>query len=176
MLLTQDARLASRARHLSTQAKSSDAEYVHDDIGHNYRLTNIQAALGLSQMEILPGFLFRRRRVALWYREALPDVPVEPDVRGAEWNRWLIGVEVPDLAQRNRLLKRLNDAGIQARPLWRPVPMQVPYRDAPAAPTPAAKRAYETIVDIPSSSSLTAGQIERVAAVLRAAPLVRLLT
>ena len=175
MVLTADARLARAAKHLSTQAKAADGEYIHDAIGHNYRLTNVLAALGLSQIELLPKFLARRRAVAQAYRDALPGVPVEPDDARATWNRWLFGVQVADLKRRDLLLRRFAAAGIQARPLWRPVPLQAPYRRSPAAPIPEARRAYETVVNIPSSSSLTEAQIARVVKILRAFPLVRLL-
>ncbi|MDT1115669.1 DegT/DnrJ/EryC1/StrS family aminotransferase, partial [Pseudomonas aeruginosa] len=68
MILTQDPKRAKLAKHLTTQAKSDAFEYAHDAVGFNYRLTNLLAALGVSQMELLPSYLEKRRKIASWYR------------------------------------------------------------------------------------------------------------
>ncbi|UPT74562.1 MAG: aminotransferase class I/II-fold pyridoxal phosphate-dependent enzyme [Elusimicrobiota bacterium] len=175
MLLTGDRALARRAKHLTQQAKLDGIEYVHDEIGWNYRLTNILAALGVSQMESLPGFLRRRKTISSWYASRLKGLaPIEPVEKKAVWNRWLLAVQTPDLAGRDRLLADFEKAGVQARPLWRPVPLQKPYARAKAS-IPEATLAYRTVVNIPSSTSLTERDVETVCRVLRGRALTRLL-
>lgn len=174
MILTNDAALGARAKHLTQQAKLDGNDYVHDEIGYNYRLTNVLAALGVSQMESLPGFLEKRRTASRWYRERLGGLaPVEPDAPKAAWNRWLMSAQAENRAGRDRLLAAFEKAGIQARPLWRPVPRQKPY--AAKVSIPEAERAYATTVNIPSSTSLTEKDADRVCAVLRRLPPARLL-
>lgn len=162
MVLTGDGALARAIRHLTTQAKRGE-EYVHDAVGYNYRMTNISAALGLSQMELLPGFLEQRERIGRWYREALPGAEVEPVEPEARWNRWLITAAVRGSARRDALLRRLAAAGCQARPLWQPLPLQKPYRRHPTTGFPNARKAYADCVSLPSSTSLTRAQVGRVA-------------
>lgn len=175
MILTGDAALARRARHLTTQAKASPAEYIHDEIGYNYRLTNLAAALGLSQMERLKAFLRKRETISGWYRKRLKNFEAAPIGPGVQWNRWLMGVETSGPKEKNRLLKELNAAGCESRPLWAPVPRQRPYQKSLCAPIVNAERAYETVVNIPSSTSLTEAQVDRVARILKSAEIRRLL-
>ena len=172
-LLSGNARLAKRAKHVTQQAKADPFEYEHDEIGYNYRLTNILAALGVSQLELLPRYLEKRRKIAGWYRAELPGLAVEPDDARAVWNRWLLGVQATGVKEKTRVLKALEAAGCQARPLWIPVPLQKPFRGHFSTPIPQAKRAYATVVSIPSTTSLDAAGVARVAAVLRKADLVR---
>lgn len=172
-VLTADARLARRAKHLTTQAKCDPFEYAHDEVGYNYRLTNVLAALGVSQLELLPKYLAQRRRIAGWYREALPGLPVEPDDARASWNRWLLAVQTASAKEKARLTAALEKAGCQARPLWIPVPLQKPFRGHPSTPIPQARRAYATALNIPSTTTLDRAGVRRVARVLERADLTR---
>lgn len=169
MIVTDDAALAKRLKHMTQQAKSHPTEYFHDAVGWNYRMTNLSAALGLSQMELLPSFLKKKERIARWYRLGLPGIPVQEPGKGEHWNHWLMGVTVASSAAKKSLLRTLNDAGCQARPLWAPVPLQRPYRGSLGTPIPRARRAYDTVVNIPSSTSLTQANVERVCRLLRRA-------
>jgi dTDP-4-amino-4,6-dideoxygalactose transaminase len=127
-------------------------------------------------MESLPKFLRHRERLSSWYAARLHGrAPVEPIEKNAVWNRWMLSVQAPDRAGRDRILATLNRADIQARPLWRPVPMQKPYGGASGAAFPAARRAYETVVNIPSSTCLTEAQVDTVSRALGRLPLARLL-
>lgn len=172
-ILTGDARLARHAKHLTQQAKSDPFEYAHDEIGYNYRLTNILAALGVSQLELLPDYLEKRRRIAAWYKAALPGLLIETDDARASWNRWLLGVQTSGKKEKHRLLKALEKAGCQARPLWIPVPLQKPFRGSPSTAIPQARKAYDSFINIPSSTSLDRNGVARVSAVLGKAELAR---
>ena len=175
MVLTSDGKIARAIRHLTQQAKASEAEYIHNRIGFNYRLTNIAAALGLSQIEQLEAFLCKRKRISTWYREQLPQVPIEPIPASITWNRWLLSIQVRTAREKQVLLRALNDAGCQSRPLWVPVPRQKPYHGAFSTPIPSAEHAYDTVINIPSATVLKQGDIRRVTRVLTKARMVRLL-
>lgn len=175
MILAQSEALADRAKHLTQQAKAAEHEYVHDAIGYNYRMTNISAALGVSQMESLPTLLDKRRRVSSWYGQELKGLPVAPHESKARWNRWLLSVQASSTGAAAKLLARMQASGIQARPLWMPVPMQAPYRRHPSEPIPNARRAYATVVNIPSSASLSREEVARIGRTLSAADLFRAL-
>ncbi|HAH05422.1 MAG TPA: aminotransferase DegT [Elusimicrobia bacterium] len=175
MVLAGDPALARRIKHLTQQAKSSGKEYIHDEIGFNYRMTNLSAALGLSQLELLPRFLRQRERIARWYGRRLGGVPVAPVGETIRWNRWLLSVQAASHAEQERLLKALLAAGCIARKLWQPLPWQKPYRSRAHAPAPNAERAYRTLINIPSSTSLTEAQTDRVAHILKTAALERAL-
>jgi perosamine synthetase len=170
MMLTSDPKLAKRASFLTQQAKSDPNEYIHDAVGYNYRMTNVAAALGVSQMESLPGFLEKRATIAGWYAKHLPGVPVEPIPSDVQWNRWLLSVQVPSKKDRDALQAALAAAKCQARPLWRPIPDQKPYRGASTVGCAEARQAYNTILNIPSATQLTEADVARVCRVLATAP------
>src|SRR6185437_4291626 len=123
MLVTDDEVLATRAKHLTTQAKVPDTGYLHDEVGYNYRLTNVAAALGIAQVERLPGFVARKRAIAARYDEAFAGTPLvrPPRVEGYDSTYWLYSVLVDPSRPggRDELLARLDKAGVGARALWR---------------------------------------------------------
>ena len=131
MLVTDDEALAAHAKHLTTQAKVPDTGYLHDEVGYNYRLTNLAAALGIAQLERLPAFVETKRRIARRYDAAFAAGPLElpPRLDGLDSTYWLYSVLVPaDLpGGRDGLLAHLDRAGVGARALWRPLHAQPPY-------------------------------------------------
>ena len=137
MLVTDDADLAARARHLTTQAKVPDVGYLHDEVGYNYRLTNVAAALGLAQLERLDEFVERKRAIAARYDEAVAGTGLvaPPRVEGLDATYWLYSVLVPadDPRGRDAFLAHLAAAGVGARALWRPLHDQPPYAAAAGA-------------------------------------------
>ena len=167
MLVTDDDAIAGRARHLSTQARLPGRAYAHDEIGYNYRLSNVSAALGLAQLEQLPDLLARRRAVAGRYDEALAHVPEMRSARRASWadpTFWLYtaGVASGEEHDREALLDGLAQRGIEARPIWTPLHLQPLYSDAPRIRGDVAERVFREAVSLPSSSSLGAAQQDRV--------------
>ena len=159
---------AERARHLSTQAKVDPVEYVHDEIGFNYRLTNIQAALGVAQLEQLDEYVDAKRRIAAEYTRQLSGVPGLTPMSEAGWATsafWLYTVLVdPDLygSDSRGLLRRLAGRNIQARPLWQPLHRSPAHRSSPATDAPVADRISAMALSLPSSVGLTAEDQQRV--------------
>ncbi|HEU4673660.1 MAG TPA: DegT/DnrJ/EryC1/StrS family aminotransferase [Candidatus Limnocylindrales bacterium] len=178
MVTTDDEALARRVRHLSTQARLPGRAYRHDEVGYNYRLTNVAAALGLAQLERLPELLAARRAIAGRYDAVLgsPDGGLRPALRApwADPSFWLYTAHLaPDAPGasigRERLIDRLDEAGIEARPIWTPLHTLPLFADAPRLGGRVAEEWFAGAVSLPSSSSLGPEQQARVVAGLAAA-------
>lgn len=160
-ILTADPELARAARHLTTTAKQPHRwAFEHDIIGFNYRLPNLNAALGCAQLERLDGFIAAKRALADRYRTALAgldgvELVAEPaDCRSIHW---LNAVKVPDRAARDALLEAAHAAGLLARPAWGLMHRQPMYAQSPRAPLPVAEELEARLVCLPSGVALAAG-------------------
>lgn len=173
MVLARDDARLEHIRHLHKHARvPGTTEYLHDEVGFNYALSNLQAAVGLAQFESLDGRLADRRRLAARYAELLDGAEGLRFTIEAPWathNFWLMTVVV-DPARRGRgrteLLRALNDQGIEARPFFTPLNRLAPY--AGGAATPVADHLHEHGICLPSSAQLTDDEQQRVVDVLRA--------
>jgi len=168
MILTRDEQLGAKAKHLTTQAKSDPMEYFHDEVGYNYRLVNILAAMGVAQMEQLPGFIERKRAVAALYSEGLKDVPgFKPQVatEGVTTNCWLY---TAGFDNSKALLKYLNENGVQTRPFW--VPMnQLPAfsNDIYYSNNDTSSAVYQNCLSLPCSTNITDDEVRNVIAQIK---------
>jgi len=167
MLTTSNSDWAERARYLTTQAKDSGVEYVHGEVGYNYRLTNVQAALGVAQLEQLPVFLRRKRAIVAGYAHRLADIPGVRLAGEADWAEstgWLVNVEIdPALAGGPpALLQALQEKGIQSRPVWRPVHLQKPYAECQVIGGDVAEEIHGSGLSLPSSVALSEAQLDEV--------------
>ncbi len=175
MLVTDDEALARRARHLSTQARLPGRAYDHDEVGYNYRLTNVAAALGLAQLEELDDLLGGRRANAAAYDAGIDGLPWLRPAPRAQWadpSFWLYTCAVgPEggPGTRDRVLDSLTAAGIDARPIWTPLHRTRLWRDAPRIGGTVADAIFEVAFSLPSSSSLDDARRTRVIAGLVAA-------
>ena len=157
-VLTDDPELAKRAKHLTTTAKVPHRwAFEHDEVGWNYRMPNLNAALGCAQLEQLPDMLARKRTLASRYAEAFATVDgvrflTEPN--GAQSNYWLNALVLDDLGARDAVLAGLNDAGVAARPVWTLMHRLPMFAACPRAPLPIAEQLEATVVNIPSSPRL----------------------
>lgn len=179
MIVTDDDALARRARHLSTQARLPGLAYDHDEVGYNYRLSNLAAALGLAQLEELDRLLAARREIAVRYDAALAGIDgihAAPRAPWADPSFWLYtaALDEPDPVRRDRIIAALGADGIEARPLWRPIHQTRLYADAARLGGDVADRIFASALCLPSSSSLTREDqehvIERLAAALAEVP------
>lgn len=159
-LLTQDVHLARRAKHLTTTAKVRHAwNYVHDHIGFNYRLPNLNAALGCAQLEQLPMLLKRKRALAAAYEEVFADVEGvsfvrEPDfARSNYWLNALLLTEEHEF-QLEAVLQLTNEAGLGTRPAWTLMNKLPMYRQMPAMDLSVAEDLARRLLNIPSSAFL----------------------
>ena len=174
MLLTDDADLAARARYLATQARQPVAHYEHVDIGYNYRMSNLLAALGRAQLTRLDGMIARRRAMRELYRDLFSGVD-GVEIFGGESdnddNFWLTSIVI-DSAVTGWTPAELSAAlltdNIESRPLWKPMHLQPVFEAARALSNGNSQRLFETGLTLPSGSALSAGEIERVVAGLQA--------
>ena len=156
MVLTRDDALARRVRSLTTQARADAIEYVHEETGFNYRLTNIQAALGVAQLEQLDGFVEDKRATAAHYARALGEIEGVSVFTEAPWARstyWMASVLLDGhrCADVRALLRDLNAAGIEARPLWRPLHLQPAFAAAQSYRVEMAAELYDRGLSLPCS-------------------------
>lgn len=154
MILTDDKELAQRARHLSTQAKVPHPwEYIHDETGFNFRLTNIQAALGVAQMEKLPQLVENKRELAEKYSSFFMDSPYEflSEPLGARSNYWLNAILLKDKDERDAFLQYTNDRGVMTRPAWRLMPDLEMFRNCRKENIDHAREIADRLVNIPST-------------------------
>jgi dTDP-4-amino-4,6-dideoxygalactose transaminase len=173
MLLTDEPALADRVRYLSTQARQPAVHYEHTEIGYNYRLSNVLAALGLAQLERLDEMVGRRRALREHYARLFAGVAgarvFQRDGDDAD-NCWLTAVQV-DPAEAgwspDDLRAALDDAGIESRPLWKPMHLQPVFSGARAYLDGSAERLFATVLTLPSGSALTAEQVDAVTAAVR---------
>ena len=158
--MTDDSELAKRAKHLTTTAKLSHRwEYIHDEVGYNYRMPNINASLGCAQLEQLPEFLASKRQLFERYQESLRDIAgvslfTEPE--GSQSNYWLqtLLLDKSVASQRDTLLETTNAIGIMTRPVWTLLHRLSPFQECPHAPLPVAESLCRQIINLPSSAGL----------------------
>jgi perosamine synthetase len=173
MIVTDREDWARHAQHLTTQAKDDPVEYIHREIGYNYRLTNVQAAMGIAQLERLDEFIACKRRIAEAYRTGLDDVPGVTAIPEAEWAesvRWLSTVLIDEgeygMSSRD-LMRALGEWGIQTRPLWQPLHLSPSQTDAIDTGCPVAEDLNRRGLSLPSSVGLTQAQQARVVDTIR---------
>lgn len=169
MVVTDDAALARRIKHITTQAKKDPFEYDHDEVGFNYRLSNVQAAIGVAQMETLGEYVKIKRENAALYRKKLSCVDEVDFLWEKPWaksNFWFYTIKVP-AADRRPLMKKLLSKGIQVRPVWKLINTLPMYKKCVSYKVEEAARAYNTCINLPCSVDLTAGQISYVTGEIR---------
>lgn len=166
-LLCHDPESADRARYLATQARQPAAHYEHTEPGHNFRLSNLLAALGRSQLRQLPDRVARRRAIRDRYKVLLHDLPevtvFHPD--DPDDNAWLTCVLLNGVG-REQVRQHLDNAGIEARPLWKPMHLQPMFRKARHRVDGTSERLFERGLCLPSGSVMDDQDVERVAHVL----------
>ena len=160
-ILVNDAELARRLKHVTTTAKLPHRwEFRHDEVGYNYRLPNLNAALGCAQLEQLPKFLISKRHLFERYEAAFARVPctrIVAEPAGCRSNYWLQTLLLDESAtgQRDAVLTATNDAGVMTRPAWTLMHRLAPYRECPAMPLPVAESLERRLINLPSSAFLT---------------------
>ena len=156
MIVTDNEVVAKRVRHLTTQAKLDPFEYDHDEIGYNYRLTNIQAAMGVAQMERLEEFINIKRKYAALYRDLFSVIDEieflweSPMVRS---NFWFYTIRVPK-EHKKPLMEYLLSKGIQVRPIWKLIHTLPMYKDCQSYKIDKAIEVYNTCINLPCSVNL----------------------
>jgi pyridoxal phosphate-dependent aminotransferase EpsN len=177
MLVSSDRSLVERARHLATQAREPAPHYQHSEIGYNYRMSNLLAAVGRGQLRVLRDRVSRKRETFHYYQHALGDLPgisFMPIADYGEPNYWLTCISVdpaPFGATREEIRLALERENIESRPLWKPMHLQPVFKDCRVRGGGVSGEIFDKGLCLPSGSSMTESDLERIAGiVLRTRP------
>lgn len=173
MILTNDENLAARAKYLTTQAKQDELRYIHGEVGYNYRLTNIQAALGVAQLENLERFVLAKKKNYRLYKEGtdrieglhLADVPPYADD-----NTWMYALQIDKVKygmDREQLMNKMTEHGIQTRPVWQPNHLQLSYANEQSYRIERAPNLHDITLNLPCSVELQERDLNLVMSVLK---------
>ena len=169
VIVTDDQDIAKKARHLTTQAKISAMDYIHDEIGYNYRLVNVLAAIGVAQMETFNTTLQSKASMDRFYRKHLNnigDIKFQEIPVGTHPNGWLFTFRTSKMRQ---LLAYLNSNGVQARPFWMPMnQLEMFKKDIYITNANVSATLYDTSISIPSSTGITNKQLQTVVETIKA--------
>ena len=170
MIVTDNEAWADRAKYLTTQAKDNPVEYIHHEIGYNYRLTNIQAAMGCAQMEKLEEYIAAKRRIAATYDDAFSNVAGLTPMPQASWAEsifWMYTLLVDEAEygmDSRQLLQCLQEAKIQARPLWEPLHLSRAHAENQPQTLAVSEQLNRRALSLPCSVGLTEEDQARVIA------------
>jgi dTDP-4-amino-4,6-dideoxygalactose transaminase len=173
MLVSSDAQLVARARFLSQQARDPAPHYQHRDVGYNYRMSNLLAAIGRGQLRVLRDRVARKREIFHFYERALnglPGISFMPTARYGNPNHWLTCIVVDPArfgATRDDIRLALEKANIESRPLWKPMHLQPAFRDSRLRGGSVSDELFQNGLCLPSGTALTAVDLERVAEIIR---------
>ena len=168
MVVGDNEELVEKVRFLSSQAKKDTLYFIHDEIGYNYRMLNLQAALGTSQIDQLESFIETKIKNYKIYKEELEKIEgleILPFVEGIRANHWFYSLKIDKEKYgigRDELLQKLVDAGIQTRPIWGLIHQQKPYSGCQSYEIEKALYYYDRILNLPCSSSLTEKEVYQV--------------
>ena len=169
MLVSDNKAWIERARFLSTQAKEPYLHYEHETFGYNYRLSNVLAAIGVAQMEVLDERITQCRQIFSWYREALEEVkeitfmPELPQTRGNRWLSTLIFKHTNPL----HVIKALEKENIESRPLWKPMHLQPLFKDALHISNNTSEHLFKTGLCLPSATQMNSDDVKRVVKIIK---------
>ena len=156
MILTNDKEIANRAKHITTTAKTDPLDYFHDEVGYNYRLVNILAAIGVAQMENFGSILKRKKEIDALYKkelEGIGDIKFQEHYQSTDPNCWLFTFRTKKMRE---LLNHLNNNNIQSRPFWTPMNNLPMYKDLMYInENDISNKIFKECISIPSSSNLT---------------------
>ena len=168
MVVGDNEELVEKVRFLSSQAKKDTLYFIHDEIGYNYRMLNLQAALGTSQIDQLESFIETKIKNYKIYKEELEKIEgleILPFVEGIRANHWFYSLKIDKEKYgigRDELLQKLVDAGIQTRPIWGLIHQQKPYSTCQSYEIEKALYYYDRILNLPCSSNLTEKEVYQV--------------
>ncbi len=167
MLVSNNEGWIKQARFLSTQAKENYPWYEHKTFGYNYRMSNVLAAIGVAQMEVLKDRIRRRREIFEIYKKELEDIAdFMPEIENSKGNRWLTTLT---FKERNPLeiIKILEKRNIEARPLWKPMHLQPLFKNAKSYISGVSEKLFKKGICLPSGTSLKNSEIKEICGIIK---------
>lgn len=167
-LVAKDEKNIKEAKKLSTQAREPEIWYEHKEVGYNYRMSNVLAAIGVGQMEVLDDRIKKKREIFKWYREFLKDLDVEfmPEIENSFGNRWLTTLIFNDLNP-FKIIEKLAKKNIESRPLWKPMHLQPVFKDAKVYNRGVSEELFEKGICFPSGTALKKSDIEKISKIIK---------
>ena len=171
MLVSENEEWIAKAKFLSTQAKEDHLHYEHKEFGYNYRMSNVLAAIGVAQMEVLDERVSRRREIFDLYRQELGDIyelDFMPEIRDSRGNRWLTTLTFAKTDPK-KIIDILEEANIESRPLWKPMHLQPLFSDALVIEDGTSQKLFERGLCLPSGSSMSNDDVHRICEMIKKA-------
>ncbi|MCF6351458.1 MAG: DegT/DnrJ/EryC1/StrS family aminotransferase [Cyclobacteriaceae bacterium] len=168
-LLSNNEEYIKKAKFLATQARDNAPHYQHTQIGYNYRLGNVNAAIGLGQMEVLDERVKRKREIFNFYNDALADVEgisFQSEPKESFSNRWLTTILTPSFEQRETIRLALEKENIESRPLWKPMHLQPVFKEAQYIGGNVAENLFNKGLCLPSGTAMTESDLRRIVGII----------
>jgi len=169
MLISDNAECIKKAMFYSTQAKEPFIHYEHNEYGYNYRMSNILAAVGVAQMEVIEDRVLKKRKIFDWYKEFLDDIEeIEfmPELENSRGNRWLTALTF-EKSDFNKIMKSLEEINVESRPLWKPMHMQPLFKGSKNYLDGTSEELYKKGLCLASSTIMTKDDVKMICDVIR---------
>lgn len=169
MLVSSNEEHIKKAMFYATQAKEPFIHYEHNEYGYNYRMSNVLAAIGVGQMEVIEDRVNKKREIFSWYKEFLDDVQeikFMPELENSRGNRWLTALTF-EKTDFNKIMKALEDINVESRPLWKPMHMQALFKDAKTYLDGTSEKLYKKGLCLASSTTMTKDDVKMICSVIR---------
>jgi len=164
MLISDNKEWIDKAKFYSTQAREPFVHYEHLEYGYNYRMSNVLAAIGVAQMEVIEERIAKKRAIFSWYKEFLDDIDeIEfmPELANSRGNRWLSAILLAK-TDFNKVMKALNDINVESRPLWKPMHLQPLFKGAKSYVDGTSEKLYQNGLCLASSTTMTKEDVKTV--------------
>ncbi len=169
MLVTPNKEWRDKAMFYSTQAKGPYVHYEHEEVGYNYRMSNVLAAIGVAQMEVIEDRVLKKREIFEWYREFLGDIDeitFMPELENSRGNRWLTALTF-DKTDFTKVMEALEEINVESRPLWKPMHMQPLFKDAKNHLDGTSETLFKKGLCLASSTTMTKEDVKKICQVIR---------
>jgi len=169
MLVSNDEEAITHARKLATQAREPFVWYEHKEIGYNYRMSNVLAAIGVAQMEVIEERVAKKREIFNWYQEELKgidEIEFMPEIEGSRGNRWLTTILFRDIDP-YRVIDELNSSNIESRPLWKPMHLQPIFQNSLSCIDGTSEDSFSRGLCLPSGTAMSRDDVKRVCDIIK---------
>jgi len=169
VLISPNREYIDRAKYLSTQSREPVIYYEHKEIGYNYRMSNVLAAIGVAQMEVLDERVAKKREIFNWYSEELKgidEIEFMPEIEGSRGNRWLTTI-LFNKTNPYRIIDELNNSNIESRPLWKPMHLQPVFKDALSLIDGTSEDMFNRGLCLPSGTAMSRDDVKRVCDIIK---------
>jgi UDP-N-acetylbacillosamine transaminase len=169
MLVSNNKAYIDKAKFYATQAREDEIYYEHLEVGYNYRLSNVLAAIGVAQMEVIEERVEKKRQVFDWYVDALSGLDIEfmPELQGCRGNRWLTTLLFKSSEDASSVMKALSEVNCESRPLWKPMHVQKLFSKSTSLTNGTSETLFDTGLCLPSGTQMNKSDVEFVCSVIK---------